>query len=127
MQDALSALLSLSPQEKEARGLIDTPREIHQQPDTWRGTLRSLSSLRDSLQAFLDRCGLRHGSGNAPAVILTGAGTSDYIGRALKDILRRHWNCDVSAIPSTELLTNLDDIILHAKPYLMISFSRSEI
>jgi tagatose-6-phosphate ketose/aldose isomerase len=125
LQDALSALLSLSPQEKEARGLIDTPREIHQQPDTWRGTLRSLSPLRDSLQAFLDRCGLRHGSGNAPAVILTGAGTSDYIGRALKDILRRHWNCDVSAIPSTELLTNLDDIILHAKPYLMISFSRS--
>lgn len=120
MQDALSALLSLSQQEKQTRGLIDTPREIHQQPDTWRGTLSRLASQHDSLQAFLESCGLHRGS-----VILTGAGTSDYIGRAVKDILRKHWNCEVSAIPSTGLLTNIDDIILDGKPYLMISFSRS--
>lgn len=125
MQDALSALLTLPQQEKEARGLIDTPREIHQQPETWLGTLRRLSSLRDSLQAFLESFGIGPGSANQPAVILTGAGTSDYIGRALKDILRQQWNCEISAIPSTELLTNMDDIILAGKPYLMISFSRS--
>ena len=125
MQDALSALLSLSQQVKQARGLIDTPREIHQQPDTWRATLRDLSSQNDSLLAFLESCGIRRGSTTQPSVILTGAGTSDYIGRSVKDILRKHWSCDVAAIPSTELLTNMDDIILDGKQYLMISFSRS--
>ena len=125
MQDALSALLSLSQQEKEARGLIDTPREIQQQPGTWRSTLHRLASLHDSLQGFLDSFGLAHGAGTLPMVILTGAGTSDYIGRALRDILHKHWRCEVSAIPSTELLTSMDDIILDGRPYLMISFSRS--
>jgi hypothetical protein len=45
VQDSLSALLSLSEQEKQARGLIDTPREIHQQPATWRSTLQRPFSL----------------------------------------------------------------------------------
>jgi tagatose-6-phosphate ketose/aldose isomerase len=125
LQDALSALLSLSQQEKQARGLIDTPHEIHQQPDTWRATLRGLSSQNDSILAFLESCGISDGSTNLPSVILTGAGTSDYTGRSVKDILRKHWGCDIATIPSTELVTNMDDIILAGKQYLMISYSRS--
>ena len=123
MQDALSALLSLSQQDKEARGLIDTPREIQQQPGTWRSTLHRLASLHDSLQGFLDSFGLAHGAGTLPIVILTGAGTSDYIGRALRDIL----NIEVRGLgdPGHQLLTSMDDIILDGRPYLMISFSRS--
>lgn len=125
MQDSLSALLSLSEQEKQARGLIDTPREIHQQPATWHGTLQRLSSLRASLQAFLADCGCKPGSPNQPAIILVGAGTSDYTGRSVRDLLHQQWQCEVAAIPSTTLLTNMDDFIQNGKPYLMISFSRS--
>lgn len=125
MQDSLSALLSLSEQEKQARGLIDTPREIHQQPATWHSTLQRLSSLRASIQSFLLDCGCKPASPNQPAVILVGAGTSDYIGRSVRDVLHQQWQCEVAAIPSTTLLTNMDDLILSGKPYLMISFSRS--
>ena len=125
MQDPLSVLLSLSEQEKEARGLSDTPREIHQQPETWRGTLHRLSSTRSSIQDFLKSCGLERGSQNPPAVILAGAGTSDYIGRTVSHLLHQQWGCEVEAIPSTELLTNMDDLILPGKQYLLISFSRS--
>jgi tagatose-6-phosphate ketose/aldose isomerase len=125
LQDSLSALLSLSQHEKETRGLIDTPHEIQQQPATWRGTLHQLSSLRASLQAFLVDCGCEPSSPNQPGVILVGAGTSDYTGRSVRDALHAQWQCEVAAIPSTTLLTNMDDIILDRKQYLMISFSRS--
>ncbi len=60
-----------------------------------------------------------------PSVLLVGAGTSDYIGRAVSRILRREWRCDVTAVPSTELLTNSEDFILPGRKYLMVSFSRS--
>jgi tagatose-6-phosphate ketose/aldose isomerase len=125
LQDSLSALLSLSEKEKQARGLIDTPREIHQQPATWLETFQLLTFQRAPLQDFLANCGIQHGLANQPAVILAGAGTSDYIGRALKNLLHQQWRCEVMAIPSTTLLTNMDEIILSGKPYLMISFSRS--
>jgi tagatose-6-phosphate ketose/aldose isomerase len=125
LQDALSALLLLSGHEKEVRGLTDTPREIHQQPETWRGTWLRLASMRASIQDFLKSCGLATGSQNPPAVILAGAGTSDYIGRAVSRLLHQQWGCEVAAIPSTELLMSMDDLILPAKQYLLISFSRS--
>jgi tagatose-6-phosphate ketose/aldose isomerase len=58
-------------------------------------------------------------------VYLVGAGTSDYIGRALTSILRLQWKCDVIAVPSTELVTNIESYVLAERPYLWISFSRS--
>lgn len=125
MQNALSALLLLPEAEKETLGLTDTPREIRQQPDTWRDTLRLLDDKRGSVQDFLKECGLGPGPGNPPEVILTGAGTSDYIGRALARLMRQRWGADVSVTPSTELLTNLDEWVLPGKKYLFISFSRS--
>lgn len=125
MRDALSTLLLLPETEKKVRGLTDTPREIQQQPETWLGTLKRLNAVRGSIQAFLESCGLLNGSLNQPDVILAGAGTSDYIGRALTRVLREQWRCYVSAVPSTELLTHMEEHILPGKQYLMISFSRS--
>lgn len=123
MQDALSALLFLPDSEKNTRGLTDTPREIQQQPDTWRNTLTRLDADSARIREFLSTCGI--GSQNPPNVILAGAGTSDYIGRSLSRLLAQKWNTNVVAVPSTELLTNLDDHILPEKKYLLISFSRS--
>jgi len=60
-----------------------------------------------------------------PSVILIGAGTSDYVARALESLLRQKWGCDVSAVASTDLLPNLDDYIVPGRKYLWISFSRS--
>jgi tagatose-6-phosphate ketose/aldose isomerase len=125
LQDALSALLSLPEQEQRARGLTDTPREIQQQPETWRKTLQGLKTAHAEILSDLKACGLRSGAPTSVDVILTGAGTSDYIGRAVSRILRQQWKCEVSAIPSTELLTNMDDYVLPGKQYLFVSFSRS--
>lgn len=125
MADSLSALLVLTDQEKKARGLIDTPREIHQQPETWRRTFDRLRAEHDSIAAALEACGVAGEGQDRVEVILAGAGSSDYIGRSLSRLLQQEWGCNVRSVPSTELITGLEHAILPGKRYLLISISRS--
>ena len=121
----LRTLLDLPEQEKSDRGLEHTPREIWQQPATWRDTWQRCFDRRPELQDALRRAGIGRGSTSSPTVYLLGAGTSDYIGRALAPLLRRQWGCDVWAIPSTTLLTEFEEFHRPGREYLWISFSRS--
>ncbi|HEV2863218.1 MAG TPA: hypothetical protein VGX48_19550 [Pyrinomonadaceae bacterium] len=123
--DALSSVLALSEGERVERGLVHTPREIRQQPDTWRRSYEKFSAGVGGVGEFLARIGLSEGVGVRPSVYLVGAGTSDYIGRALAALLRREWRCEVQAVPSTDLLTDVDDYLIPGLPYLWVSFSRS--
>jgi len=120
----LRTLLDLPEQEKIARGLEHTPREIWQQPATWPVTYGRVAGRRDELKNFLQHAGIGNGIG-VSEVHLVGAGTSDYSGRALAPLLRRRWKCDAWAIPSTTLLTEFDEFHDASKGYLWISFSRS--
>lgn len=125
--DALSEILELTEEDRKNRGLLFTPREIYQQPQTWRKTYQKLSSLRHDVEAFLEIAGALVNSGETPpaTIFLVGAGTSDYIGRSLVFLLKQKWRCEVMAVPSTDLLTGMDDLVLRGRPYLWISFSRS--
>ena len=126
MQNAITSLLSLPDQEKKIRGIVHTPHEIYQQPETWTATAKNLSSNRAAILRFLETVGITASDAkDRPSVILAGAGTSDYIGQAVSRVLRREWSCEVATVPSTELLTNMTDFILPGRKYLMISFSRS--
>ena len=120
LSNPLSALIDLPEQEKASRGLVYTPREIWQQPETWLNTFARLQARQAEIHDFLATS-----LALAPTVYLIGAGTSDYVGRALTSILRQQWRCDVIAIPSTELVTNIESYVVPGKPYLWISFSRS--
>ncbi|MFZ0662235.1 MAG: tagatose-6-phosphate ketose isomerase [Acidobacteriaceae bacterium] len=121
MSNSLSKLLILPEVQKQSRGLVYTPGEIQQQPATWRGTVKLLAERRAQILTFLDESG----PADRLSVLLTGAGTSDYIGRALAAVLRRQWQCEVAAVASTELLTNLEDYVRPNRNYLLISLSRS--
>ncbi|HEY0380215.1 MAG TPA: hypothetical protein VGC87_25100 [Pyrinomonadaceae bacterium] len=123
--DALSKLLTLPAAEKEARGSVYTPREIFQQPETWQRSYREFLRSAPAVGEFLAQAGLIRAARERPAVLLIGAGTSDYVGKSLTALLQREWGCAVQAVPSTDLLTNADDIILPGREYLWISFSRS--
>jgi tagatose-6-phosphate ketose/aldose isomerase len=123
--DPLSKILTLSSAEREARGLVHTPQEIFQQPDTWRRSYEKLSQLAPELESFLKRAGVHNNLHGRPSVFLIGAGTSDYIGRTVAALLRRLWQCEVCAVPSTDLLTCLDDFVVAGKSYVWVSFSRS--
>jgi len=123
--DPLSKILILPAAERETRGLVHTPQEIYQQPDTWWQTYEGLLNLAPELKRFLARAGLPNDLANRPSVILIGAGTSDYVGRSIAMHLQAVWQCQVSAVASTDLLACPDDFMLSGKPYLWISFSRS--
>jgi tagatose-6-phosphate ketose/aldose isomerase len=122
--DALAKLLALSAAEQEARGLLHTPREISQQPETWLEGFHKFLPIAATVENFLVQAGL-FDSSICFSVLLVGAGTSDYIGQSLCALLRQQWRCDVKAVPSTDLLTNVDEHLIAGKKYLWISFSRS--
>jgi D-galactosamine 6-phosphate deaminase/isomerase len=125
--DGLQALLGISESEKKARGTLYTPQEILRQPKTWEKTYQICAERRHDLGQFLQDSGigLERSGKPCPNVLLVGAGTSDYIGRTLSYLLRRLWNGEVWAVPSTDLLTNLEDFVSQDQPYLWVSFSRS--
>lgn len=124
MGNPLQTLLEMPAGERMQRGLEHTPREIWQQPDTWATTYGICSAQKNELSDILHRAGIGRGTAS-PTVYLVGAGTSDYTGRALAQLLRRRWGCDAWAVPSTTLLTDFEDLHTAGKEYLWISFSRS--
>ena len=124
-QNPLADLISLPHEQKVTRGLLHTPGEIAQQPATWESTARVFRRRRAELGDFLRQCGVNASPEQRPIVFMVGAGTSDYVGQAVAPLLQRHWQCEVIAIPSTDLLTNIDAVLVPERRYLWISFSRS--
>ncbi len=123
--NALSELLSLPDGEKRTRGLVHTPAEIAQQPDTWQSTFDLFKRRHAEAREFLASAGLGVDPRVRPTVFLVGAGTSDYIGQSLAYLFRKTWLCEVVAVPSTDLLTHMDELCAPERKYLWISFSRS--
>jgi tagatose-6-phosphate ketose/aldose isomerase len=118
-----SKLLDLSTAERESLGLVHTLGEILQQPQTWRRTYQKVVESARLIEEFLTSAGV--GIDRSLHVLLVGAGTSDYIGKSVCALLQKEWNCNVGAVPSTDLLTNMEDHVLADKDYVWISFSRS--
>jgi tagatose-6-phosphate ketose/aldose isomerase len=123
--EGLQALLGASDAEKDERGTRYTPQEIQRQPASWQTTYSICAERRPELTQFLRQTHIGAEPLPRPTVFLVGAGTSDYVGQALAPLMRRLWGCEVWAVPSTDLLTNFDDLVFRDRPYLWISFSRS--
>ena len=123
--DPLTALLNLPAAKKNEDGIEYTPREIAQQPETWLRTCALVRRREGEIREFLASCGIRGPVAERPVVLLVGAGSSDYIGRCLAQLLRSRWQCEVFPIASTTLLPDLPDFVLPDRRYLWISISRS--
>ena len=123
--NALHELVSLSDQEKERKGIVSTPREIAQQPETWKRTRQIFEQHSEALRGFLATAGVMSAVETRPTVILIGAGTSDYIGLVLQLLLRTRWGCETLVVASTDMLSNMADYLVPGRRYLWISFSRS--
>jgi len=121
----LEQLCELPEAEKSRRGLVHTPQEIRQQPETWLATFDLFRARRNEIQRHLEAAGLSGGDRSPLTVFLVGAGSSDYVGHALANLLRKSWQSEVFAVPSTDLLTHMDELVLGGRRYLWISFSRS--
>lgn len=102
-------------------GALHTAREIEQQPASWQRTLALARERRLQLETFLApllaRPELR--------IILSGAGSSAFIGQCLAPTLSRQLGRQVLAIPSTDLLSGPLEYLLPDVPTLLVSFGRS--
>ena len=102
-------------------GGLDTAEEIAQQPALWRELAQQLESSKGKLQAFLGNWL----NGASHRVILTGAGSSAFVGELLADELDRAWPAEVRALSTTSLLTHPDLYLDPRRPTLLVSFARS--
>ena len=117
----MTHLLNREPQAWRDISGLDTAEEIAHQPVMWRALRDHLCGEQPAIAAFLgDRL-------NNPAqrVILTGAGSSAYVGAIVADELDRAWPAQVRAVPTTSLLTHPDLYLRHEVPTLLVSFARS--
>lgn len=102
-------------------GSTATAREIAQQPEIWREVLSNVQTGREDVDAFLsgilDRPALR--------IVLTGAGSSAFIGSIAAPALSRLLNRRVDAISTTDLVSNPGEYLTEDVPTLLVSFARS--
>lgn len=112
--------LTLSEEDLVVKGAINTAKEIHEQPLIWNHTYAKLAKEQKDISGFWNPA-LK----NSKEIILTGAGTSAYIGYSLEGTFQRHTGITTVSIPTTHLVTHPEDYLRADGPILVISFARS--
>mgnify|MGYP000914210280 FL=1 len=102
-----------------------TTREIYQQPQVWQTAFENYKVQADEIVAFLNGIGEKH---DYIKVILTGAGTSAYVGETLLPYFRkiydeRKWN--FNAIATTDIVANPLAYLHKEVTTILVSFARS--
>ncbi len=90
---------------KESKGIY-TVTEIMQQPKLWRETINIIENNKEIIRNFFDKY-----LDEDTRIILTGAGTSDYVGDSIVLYLNRILKNRVDAIATTDLVSNPYDFI----------------
>lgn len=119
------SLLHFEPAELDRRGATHTAREIAQQPQVWRSVHALVQSQRAAIDAFLQPLlalpDLR--------IVLTGAGSSAFIGQCLTPALLQQLGAKpglrVEAIATTDIVSNPAQCLQPGVPTLLVSFARS--
>ena len=96
-----------------------TFNEIHQQPEMWRKELKALLAAKAEVSAFMHKYLTPDTD-----IVLTGAGTSAFIGDALCPVMRGMWR-NVRSVPTTDIVTHAEYLLDKERPLLLISFARS--
>lgn len=136
LTNPLDELLKISDEELLERGII-TAREIAQQPEMWRDTAKRFIDFAPRLKyqgetatyALLDVYSYVHRRLLPREIILTGAGTSHFVGLCVKDAVAKGLNLRTLAIPTTDIVTHPEDAFRVVGdenwPSVLVSFARS--
>lgn len=117
----MEAYLNLSISDLKLKKGFWTAKEIEQQPVAWRQTQTILdqhqSEISDFLVPILAKSGLR--------IVLSGAGTSAFAGKALAPFLAKSLPHRIEAVATTDIVSNPDLVFAENCPTLLVSFARS--
>ena len=97
-----------------------TYREIRQQPAVWKKTYGLILARKDEIQSFVDKY-----IADGYKIVLTGAGTSAYIGDALEPALHKTSFTGARALATTDIITYPDFYFSPDDKVLLVSFARS--
>jgi tagatose-6-phosphate ketose/aldose isomerase len=112
--------LGINDEELVARGAIHTAKEISDQPSVWLSTYRKLLNEKEIILEFWNKI-----IAKSDKIILTGAGTSAYIGYSLEGAFQRYTGITTVSVATTHLVTHPFDYLPENIPTLLISFARS--
>lgn len=115
------SIFNYTNEELESLKATFTATEIHQQPSTWEKTIEQVRSRAEEIQSFINK--VIHQEDYD--VILTGAGTSEFVGNALYSYLNRKLNYKVKSYATTDLTATPENYVSAHKPTLLISYGRS--
>lgn len=114
-------IFGISPEKMKETSSVFTLREINQQPSTWKKTCEQVAACKEELQAFLNQV-LKTEDFD---IVLTGAGTSEFIGNSLYQALNRRYGYKVKSYATTDIVPSPEDFLSHTKPTILVSFGRS--
>lgn len=106
------------------RGLTHTPREIAQQPFLWKSTARMMRDLAPELRSFLATAGV-FDEECPSSLIFTGAGSSDYVGLSVIDLLRKRLQVPCTNWPSTRLISDPSAFYVDGQRLVQFHVARS--
>lgn len=111
--------------ELEQKNAVWTAREISQQPMLWQVLSEIFAQRKTQLDSWLAPILAEP----ALRIIMTGAGTSAYIGEALQPHLQKYMPLSpgqrVEAVSTTDILSNPDMYLQSEVPTLLVSYGRS--
>ena len=102
-------------------GASNTSKEILAQPNLWLKVFKSAQESSTEIKKFLAETRRN----NNLHVILTGAGTSAFIGNVLEGAFQKNTGLITKAVATTDLVTHPDLYFQNDKDILLVSFARS--
>lgn len=101
---------------RHSQGYAHTLSEIWQQPELWRETAQRVAAWLPEASGFLRE---------AKAILLTGSGSSYFVGKCLATGIQQTLSIPVSAVESGEILMLGAAVLPPERPLLVVSFARS--
>ncbi|WP_321994714.1 SIS domain-containing protein [Clostridium butyricum] len=107
-------------EELEKIKAIFTATEIRQQPELWRETYKLILDQKESIQRVINK-----NVDKNTRIVLTGAGTSDYVGDTVALELNKKLEAKVEAIATTDIVSNPNEYIEKNVKTILVSYARS--
>ena len=115
------AIFNITEEKMQATSSVFTLTEIYQQPATWKKTCAQIAACKDELQAFIDQVVKAEDFD----IVLTGAGTSEFVGNSLYQALNTKYGHKAKSFGTTDIVPAPENYLSKTKPTILVSFGRS--